>query len=110
VVYKYGASDPAAFSLRPNNQVMWEAIKYFAQRGYRSFCFGKTDPENEGLRRFKLSWGANEHKIFYYKHDLRANRIEPETSSLTGLHTLVFAKTPIPVLKMIGAVMYRHIG
>lgn len=109
-VYKYGASDPAFFSLRPNNQIMWEAIKYFAQRGYRSFCFGKTDPENEGLRRFKLSWGADEHEVFYYKYDLRANRIQPEKSSLAGLHTRVFAKTPILVLKMIGAVLYRHIG
>ena len=109
-IYKYGASDPGYQSLRPNNLVMWEAIRHYAQEEYHSLCFGKTDPENLGLRRFKQGWGTQEHKIFYYKRDLKKESFVREKSHLSGLHTHIFNKTPLPILKMIGALMYRHIG
>lgn len=40
-VYKYGASDVKYQQLRPNNLVMWEAIRLYCQNGYKSFCFGR---------------------------------------------------------------------
>ena len=46
-VYKYGASDLNYQNLRANNLVMWEAIKWYSQNGYKSLCFGRTEPENQ---------------------------------------------------------------
>ena len=45
-VFKYGASDENFHHLRPNNLVMWEAIKWYSQNGYKSICFGRTEPGN----------------------------------------------------------------
>ncbi|MFQ5628926.1 MAG: lipid II:glycine glycyltransferase FemX [bacterium] len=109
-IYKYGASDPAYLSLRPNNLVMWEAIRNYARKQYQCFCFGKTDPENLGLRRFKQGWGTEEHKIFYYKHDIKSMTFVKEKSHFSGILTRIFKKAPISILRMIGTLMYRHIG
>jgi CelD/BcsL family acetyltransferase involved in cellulose biosynthesis len=64
-VYKFGASDPAYWSLRPNNLLFWEAIRAACARGDRSFDFGRTELENAGLREFKSGWGAVEEPLVY---------------------------------------------
>lgn len=63
-IYKYGASDKSYWHLRANNLVMWEAIKWYCRNGYRNLCFGRTEPENQGLRQFKSGWGTKE-RILY---------------------------------------------
>src|SRR5206468_12730861 len=64
-VYKFGASDERLQELRPNNLAMFEGIKHLADGGAETLHFGRTDKENEGLRRFKLSWGTREAEISY---------------------------------------------
>ena len=64
-IYKYGASDLRYQALRGNNLVIWEAIKFFGEHGYRTLDFGRTDLPAEGLRRFKCGWGATERSIEY---------------------------------------------
>ncbi|MGB5847992.1 MAG: peptidoglycan bridge formation glycyltransferase FemA/FemB family protein, partial [Ignavibacteriaceae bacterium] len=59
-LYKFGASFMEYQNLRANNLVMWEAIKYYSAKGFKSFSFGRTEPDNEGLRKFKLGWGTTE--------------------------------------------------
>jgi len=63
--YKFGASDPAHWALRPNNLLFWEAISDACARGDRLFGFGRTDLENHGLREFKSGWGARELPLVY---------------------------------------------
>jgi CelD/BcsL family acetyltransferase involved in cellulose biosynthesis len=65
VVYKFGASDDSSWSLRPNHLLIWHAIRTACEQGYRWFDFGRTDIGQEGLRNFKLSWGATEEPLFY---------------------------------------------
>ncbi len=36
-LYKYGASDMKYQNLRPNNLVMWEAVRWYRERGSRAF-------------------------------------------------------------------------
>ena len=38
-IFKYGASDPRYLHIRPNNLVMWEAIKWHCQNGYQNLQF-----------------------------------------------------------------------
>ena len=109
-VYKFGASDIAYQNLRPADLVMWEAIRWFAQNGYRSFCFGRTALDNTGLRQFKSRWGAEEQVIDYFKYDLRQDAFTTEESLVKDSHQRIFRKMPIPLLKAVGSLAYKYIG
>jgi CelD/BcsL family acetyltransferase involved in cellulose biosynthesis len=109
-VYKFGASDDYFQKLRGPNLVMWEAIKRFARNGIKTLDMGRTSIDNEGLRRFKLNWGAREYKIEYVKYDLRQNNFVTETDAATGWHNRVFRALPLGLSRMIGAALYRHLA
>lgn len=109
-VYKYGASDRNFQHLRANNLLMWEAIRYYTENGCKSFCFGRTEPENTGLLQFKRGWGAEEYMINYYKYDLRRNSPVKDISKLHGFQNRIFSNMPIPILKLAGSLLYRHVG
>jgi hypothetical protein len=110
VIYKYGASDKTYQNLRPNNLVMWEAIKWSADHGFEKLCFGRTEMENTGLRQFKSGWGSMEHLIRYYRYDLRNDTFVSDTSDIHPLYKNIFRKLPLPILNMIGRILYRHMG
>ena len=44
---------------------MWRAIAGACAAGSHTFDFGRTDDDNEGLRAFKRSWGADELRLTY---------------------------------------------
>ena len=110
VIYKYGASDKAFQPLRANNLVMWEAIKWSADHGFEKLCFGRTEPENEGLIQFKAGWGVKPYQIYYYRYDLQKNVFTSNSSDINPLFNKFFSKLPIPVLEMLGKILYRHMG
>jgi hypothetical protein len=107
-IYKYGASDETFQQLRGNNLVMWEAIKWHAQRGFKTLSLGRTSLGNEGLRRFKLGWGASEVRSEYVKYDLRHDCFLTDKDETSGWHNQVFRRLPVFVSRMIGAGLYRH--
>jgi hypothetical protein len=109
-IYKFGASDIANQHLRPADLVMWEGIKWYAQNGYRSFCFGRTAMDNTGLRQFKSRWDAVEQVIDYFKYDLRQDVFTTEESLVKNSHQRIFRKMPIPMLKVVGSLAYKYIG
>ncbi len=109
-IYKYGASDKRYQHLRANNLIMWEAIQWYSWHGFHSFHFGRTEPENSGLLQFKRGWGAREYMINYYKYDLRRRTFVTDPLRVSGFHSAVFRKTPIPLLKLAGMILYRHMG
>ncbi len=109
-IYKYGASDNRYQHLRANNLILWEAIRHYVQSGQKSFSFGRTEPENKGLVQFKRGWGAEEYAINYFKYDLREKAFIKDKLQLTGFHNKVFAHTPIPLLRLAGSLLYRHVG
>lgn len=65
IIAKYGASDAAAWRMRPNNAVYWDAISWACENGYSTLDFGRTDAADEGLRTFKRRWGAEEVPLAY---------------------------------------------
>jgi hypothetical protein len=109
-VYKYGASDKKFQHLRANNLVMWEAIKWYSQNGYKSLCFGRTEPENQGLIQFKSGWGTTEQPIHYYQYDLKKGSFVRSSSKVTGFHNKIFRNIPIPISNKIGSILYKHVG
>ncbi len=109
-LYKFGASKIEYLHLRPNNLIMWETISHLIDREFKEFSFGKTEPENDGLRRFKLSWGTKEEKIFTYKYNMMKEKFVPNPDSSRGFHNKIFRIMPIPFLKIIGNLFYKHLG
>lgn len=109
-VYKYGASDESFQQLRGANLVMWEAIKRLAKDGAKTLHFGRTSIANEGLRRFKLGWGADEYKIEYFKYDLRHSVFVTEFDASMGWHNRIFRALPLGVSRIVGAALYRHLA
>jgi hypothetical protein len=109
-VYKYGASDRASQGLRPNNLVMWRAIRRLAEQGMETLDLGRTSLANAGLRRFKEGWGAVDYKLWYTRYDFREERFMPIRDRAHGWHNAVFERIPIFVLRVLGRVLYRSCG
>jgi len=109
-LYKFGASDYAFQQLRPNNLVLWEAMKHCAELGLAALSLGRTSLSNKGLRRFKLGLGANEEEIRYAKYDFSTKQFIRDVDRNQGWFNRVFARLPLPVLRLSGAVVYPHLS
>jgi len=110
ILYKYGASDRTFQHLRANNLAMWKAIQWGREFGYRTLCMGRTEPDNEGLRKFKMGWGAKERKIRYYRYDLCTDTFVKAHGTVGPWRRKILRSLPVPVLKQVGRVLYRHMG
>lgn len=110
-IYKYGASNPDGKESRANNLVMWEAIRWYQKNGFEEFCFGRTEQENEGLREYKSGYGTTESLLPYYKWDISGKRVvKMDSGGVVGRLQAYYSKVPIPVSRIIGTCLYRHIG
>jgi hypothetical protein len=109
-LYKYGASDKRFQELRANNLVMWQGIQFLAGNGAEKLHFGRTEQENEGLRRFKLSWNTQEETIDYFRFDPSGRQcLGPGRSHNSGLHKKVFGRSPLMLNRLAGSVIYPHL-
>src|SRR6516162_2503219 len=108
-VYKFGASDEKLQEFRGNNLVMWEGIRFLAQHGAETLHFGRTSLKNDGLRRFKLTWGAEEEIIEYFKFDTLAEEWVISRESASGFHNAVFGRLPSALNCLVGAIIYPHL-
>ena len=91
-IYKFGASDERLQEFRANNLAMFEGIKYLAEAGAEILHFGRTEKENEGLRRFKLSWGATEEEIRYARFEMASGSWKVAHATRSGLHKRDFPR------------------
>jgi len=108
-VYKFGASDERVQALRGNNLAMFEGIKYLAEEGAETLHFGRTDKENEGLRRFKLSWGATEEEIRYACFEMASGSWKHSRESRSIFHKRIFRALPASLNRLAGAIIYPHL-
>jgi len=109
-IYKYGASDRAYQQFRPNNLTLYEGIRWFCENGFEELSFGRSDMKNTGLIQFKNSFGTEQEIIRYYKYDVRNNKFIQGGPDTIGFHNKIFRNLPLPVLKGIGALLYKHLG
>jgi lipid II:glycine glycyltransferase (peptidoglycan interpeptide bridge formation enzyme) len=109
-IFKYGASNRKYQEMRANNLVMWEAIRWFANKGFNNLCLGRTELENRGLRQFKNGWRPAESQIQYFKFDLREGAFVPGKRKGEPAYAGLFRAMPMSVLNVIGSLFYRHMG
>lgn len=106
-IYKFGASDTAAWHLRPNQPVMWEAIRHLAETGCHFLNFGRTATSDDGLRRFKLSWGCSSRPLSYFRYcagTWKSPLREPKES-----HPFLFSRLPLMLNRLAGKLIYPHL-
>ena len=108
-VYKFGASDKRFQEFRANNLVMWQGIQRLARTGVEKLHFGRTDCENDGLRRFKLSWDTQEETIDYFRVDPSGRQCLTPVRRKGGLHKRIFGRLPLVFNRLAGSILYPHL-
>ncbi len=108
-VYKFGASDPLYWPLRPNQRVMWAAIEHLVGSGCRTLDFGRTSETDEGLARFKRSWGSSQEKLCYDRYATGSRTWLPAGPARSESHPLIFGHLPISLNRLAGRLIYPHL-
>jgi CelD/BcsL family acetyltransferase involved in cellulose biosynthesis len=106
ITYKYGASNAAAWSLRPNHLLFWTAIRRACECGYVELDFGRTDLADTGLRAFKAGWATVEEPLEY----MTLSERPPSEGRGRAAHLLsgLIRRSPNFVCRALGALFYRY--
>ena len=110
VIYKFGASDPSSLSLRPNHLLFWHAIRAACEQGNHWLDFGRTDIGQEGLRNFKLSWGAVEEPLVYATLDGQQGSAPPTEGMTARVLGPVIRHGPLLLCRAFGETLYRYVA
>ena len=108
-LYKYGASDKRFQEFRANNLVMWQSIQFLARGGAEKLHFGRTACDNDGLRRFKLSWDTREETIDYFRVDPSDRKCLVAAPHHSGFHKRIFGRLPLAINRLAGSMIYPHL-
>jgi hypothetical protein len=108
VTYKYSASSGAKLNKRPNNLLLLEAIRFYAESGFARIELGRTDLDADGLRQFKRSTGAEELPLSYTYLSEPAPLGAPSLKE--KVMTATIQRSPAVVGRLAGEVLYRHVG
>jgi CelD/BcsL family acetyltransferase involved in cellulose biosynthesis len=109
--YKFNASHPDYTTLRPNDLITWEGIKYGKAKGYTRLDFGLSDWDQEGLVRYKRKFATEEKTISFLRHTTNApydQVVGPAPNLLPQLTTLFTDKAvPDGITEKAGEILYR---
>lgn len=108
LVYKYSASNETGRQSLAMDLLLWNAIAWACAHGFDWMDMGRTDNADQGLRNFKLRWGAEESLLTY--SELPARAPSQNTSRLAPLMKSVITHSPAIVDKFLGELLYRHFG
>lgn len=111
VIYAYGASDQRCLRFAPNHALFDTAIRWSIESGYRSFDFGRTSPDNEGLMEFKRQWGARCLPLPYYYWPGRDGFASvSETGLKYRCFTALWRRLPLAATSVLGPALYRNLA
>ncbi len=112
--YKYGCSDEQFNSLGGMHLLFWLSIEEAKRDGLRVFDLGRSDLEGAGLITFKDRWGSTRSQLtnqrFSASSDSGANYGERGFDWRTQTARRVFSHLPDSISRVIGEVLYKHIG
>jgi lipid II:glycine glycyltransferase (peptidoglycan interpeptide bridge formation enzyme) len=108
-LYKHAASDKRFQEFRANNLVMWRGIQFLARNGTEKLHFGRTACENDGLRRFKLSWDTEEETIDYFRVDPSGGQCLTSARHVSEFHKKIFGSLPLVFNRLAGSMIYPHL-
>lgn len=108
MVYKYGCSDARFHCSGGMALLLWKAIQEAVGYGMRELDMGRSDCDNIGLISFKERFGAVGRPLTYWTYpDNKNGVLHIGDKSLTRSLARV---SPDFALRMVGTLLYRHIG
>ncbi|HEX5414407.1 MAG TPA: GNAT family N-acetyltransferase [Chloroflexota bacterium] len=111
VTYAYGASDQRYLRYAPNHALFDAAIGWSIERGFRSFDFGRTSPDNPGLLEFKRQWGARRLSLPYYYWPRRDGFVGAGENGLKyRCFTALWRRLPLGATSILGPALYRNLA
>ena len=110
MVYKYGCSDAHSHNLGGMQLVFWDLIRQAKERGFVELDFGRSECSNTGLVTFKDRWGGKRQLIRYLRYPHRAAATEASPSLFMDLGKKVFSRCPQSILRLVGNLLYPHVG
>jgi CelD/BcsL family acetyltransferase involved in cellulose biosynthesis len=108
MVYKYGCSDAAFNKFGGMALLFWKAIREAREKGFEELDLGRSDIDNLGLIAFKEHWGAAATDLNYWVYPGRSAK--RPSSWGKNLVARVVSVAPDFALKVVGKLLYRHIG
>ncbi len=97
--------------LSPNMLLYWTMLEYACDNGYKFFDFGRSTPD-EGTYKFKEQWGAKPEPFHWHYISLNSQPINEDTSKKSKFDKAIqyWQKLPVPVTKILGPMIRKHIG
>lgn len=115
LTYKYGCSDSKFNNLGGTQMLFWKSIEEAKNRRLRLFDLGRSDLDNAGLVTFKDRWGTIRSTLTYSRYTRSAKSSDNYVDGSPSGWKENFAKRtvsrlPGSALRIIGNVLYRHVG
>jgi CelD/BcsL family acetyltransferase involved in cellulose biosynthesis len=111
LIFKFSASDPRHSEGYPNHLVYLAAMELGIELGCRWLDMGRCELDNDGLRYFKHSWGAQELNLsYYYYPEVRAGAAVAAGSWRRQALAWFVRLVPLWVLRQAGATLYRRLA
>ncbi len=105
------ASSLAAYNrYSPNMLLYWTALEQACKRGFKTFDFGRSTP-NEGTYRFKAQWGATPHPL-YWHYWMKEGGPLPELNPKNPKYRAAIAlwkRLPVGLTRILGPWIVRNL-
>ena len=109
LLYKYGCSDRRFHNLGGMALLFWKAIQEAKQEGLEEFDLGRSNSDNPGLVTFKDHWGTTRSTLTYFRYPAQASPTACEKYRMRVARRAL-ALAPDRILRLVGELLYKHIG
>jgi len=110
MLYKYGCSDPKFNRLQGTTHLFWRTIQEAKEQGAQVFDLGRSDPDNDGLIRFKSKWGTEERRLTYWRFPQPTSQPGSVLGKGGKAGRQLMARLPDAILILLGKALYKHAG
>ncbi|MBA7544224.1 hypothetical protein ES705_36576 [subsurface metagenome] len=110
-ISEHSASKSQYLKKCPNQLLWWKAIELAQKEGYQFFDFGKVSLNNKGLLEFKRRWQPREYNLFnlYFPEAKGVYSLNKESLKYT-LMNMAWRSMPLPIARIGGYFLYKHLG
>jgi Acetyltransferase (GNAT) domain len=109
MTYKYGCSDERYHATGGMPFLFWRMIQDAKNASIPLVDFGRSDLDNPGLIRFKDQWGTHRTDLMYYRFPAPAPTRFSVGMARRAAKAVIGRLSPV-TLKIVGRLIYRHIG
>jgi hypothetical protein len=106
-----GGGGAMARQLAGNDLLYWALMKHAGERGARLFDYGRSKIDT-GAYHFKKNWGFEPQPLAYEYFLVKATAM-PDVNPLNPKYKLfieTWKKLPLPIARLLGPMLSRHLG